>query len=178
MRRPSTPSSSPKRNDAVGVGVLDQSRGSNRVRMSSMTAASVTLRVIGPACDSVPNGLAGQTGTSPYVGLMEKVPVNAAGMRNDPPPSVPTDHTPMPSATAAALPPLDPPAVSSASHGLPVGPCRAESVTPFQPSSGVVVLPSSTAPASRSRATAGESSVHGPFSSTSVEPRRVGQPRV
>ena len=63
--------------------------------MSSISAASVTLRVIGPACDRVPNGLAGHTGTSPYVGLIVTVPVNAAGMRSEPPPSVPTDHAPI-----------------------------------------------------------------------------------
>src|SRR5882672_3838260 len=138
MRRPCTPSSSPSRNDVVGVGNADQSLASKPVRMSSIRAASATLRVIGPACESVPNGLAVHIGTSPYVGLIVTVPVNAAGMRSDPPPSVPTDHVPMPSPTAAALPPLDPPAVSSTSHGLPVGPCRNESVTPFQPNSGVV----------------------------------------
>src|SRR4029453_12206680 len=93
-------------------------------------------------------------------------------------PSVPTDHAPMPSPTAAALPPLDPPQVSAVSHGLPVGPGRSESVTPFQPNSGVVVLPSRTAPVSRSRATVGASSVHGPRSSIRFVPRSVGHPRV
>ena len=137
-----------------------------------------TVRAIGPACESVPKGLAGHSGTRPYVGLIVTVPLNAAGIRNEPPPSVPTDHAPMPSATAAALPPLDPPAVSAGSHGLPVAPCRDESVTPFQPNSGVVVFPSRMAPVSRSRATAGASSAHGPRSSMSVLPRSVGHPRV
>src|SRR3990170_5060826 len=99
-------------------------------------------------------------------------------MRTDPPPSVPTDHGPMPRPTAVALPPLDPPDVLVGSHGLPVGPCRSESVTPFHEYSGVVVLPRMTAPVSRSRATQGASSSHGPAASTSVLPRRVGQPRV
>ncbi|GAA13719.1 putative acetyl-CoA synthetase [Gordonia alkanivorans NBRC 16433] len=40
-------------------------------------------------------------------------------------------------------------------HGLRVTPVRGLSVTPFHPNSGVVTLPSITAPASRSRATAG-----------------------
>ena len=66
--------------------------GSNPVRMSSDSAASRTVRAIGPACESVPNGLAGHNGTRPYVGLIVTVPVNAAGIRNEPPPSVPTDH--------------------------------------------------------------------------------------
>src|SRR5690606_34295699 len=96
----------------------------------------------------------------------------------EPPPSVPIDQAPRPSRTAAADPPLDPPAVSAGSHGLPVAPHAGESVTPFQPNSGVVVLPSSTAPASRSRATAGASSGHGPAAPISELPRRVGHPAV
>jgi hypothetical protein len=50
------------------------------------------------------------------------MPQKLAGMRTEPPPSVPTDKQPMPSATAAALPPLDPPAVRSVFHGLRVAP--------------------------------------------------------
>lgn len=42
----------------------------------------------------------------------------------------------------------------------------------------MVVLPSRTAPASRSRATLGASSSQGPASSMSQLPRSVGQPRV
>ena len=77
---------------------------------------------MGPACESVPYGLAGYSGIRPYVGLSATVPVKEAGMRTDPPPSVPIDQAPMPRATAAAAPPLDPPAVRPGSHGLPVGP--------------------------------------------------------
>jgi hypothetical protein len=106
------------------------------------------------------------------------VPVNAAGMRTEPPPSVPSDSGPIPSATAAALPPDDPPDVRSGSHGLRVTPVSGESVTPFQPSSGVVVRPTTTAPCSRSRATAGASTSHGPAGSIVREPRSVGRPRV
>ena len=99
-------------------------------------------------------------------------------MRTEPPPSVPTDHAPIPRPTATALPPLEPPDVFAGSHGLPVAPCLNESVTPFHEYSGVVVLPRMTAPVSRSRATLGASCGHGPASSISVLPRRVGQPRV
>ena len=52
-------------NEVVGAGMADQSRASKPVRMSSISAASATPRVIGPAWDSVPNGLAGHSGTSP-----------------------------------------------------------------------------------------------------------------
>jgi hypothetical protein len=48
----------------------------------------------------------------------------------------------------------------------------------FQPNSGVVVLPRITAPASRSRATAGLSSDQSCAGSMSFEPRKVGKPRI
>lgn len=72
---------------------------------------SATVRVIGPAWARVPNGLAGYSGTRPYVGLNPTMPQNDAGIRIDPPPSVPTDRVLNPAPTAAALPPLDPPDV-------------------------------------------------------------------
>ena len=84
----------------------------------------------------------------------------------------------MPAATAAAAPPDDPPGVLAGFQGLRVMPVSGLSVTPFQPNSGVVVLPSSTASASRSRATTGASSFHGPLGSTVFEPLKVGQPLV
>jgi hypothetical protein len=49
---------------------------------------------------------------------------------------------------------------------------------PLRPNSEVVVLPRSTAPASRKRATEGASSSQRPAASTVREPERVGQPRV
>ena len=106
------------------------------------------------------------------------MPQKLAGIRIEPPPSVPSASGPMPDATAAAAPPLDPPVVRAGSHGLRVTPVSGLSVTPFQPNSGVVVFPSSTARCSRSRATAGASTVHGPASSMVSEPRSVGQPLV
>src|SRR5687768_4806155 len=142
----------------------------------SISAASVTVRVIGPTCATVPKGDSGQAGTRPNDGLMPNRPVNAHGMRIEPPPSVPTASGPIPAATAAAAPPDDPPGVLAGFHGLRVMPVSGLSVTPFQPNSGVVVLPTMTAPCSRSRATAGASSFHGPFGSMVFEPRSVGQP--
>ncbi len=84
----------------------------------------------------------------------------------------------MPAASAAEAPPDEPPGVLVVSQGLRVMPVRGESVTPFQPNSGVVVLPMRTAPAWRSRATTGASSVHAWSGSTVLEPRKVGQPEV
>ena len=84
-------------------------------------------------------------------------PQNAAGMRTEPAPSVPMPATPMPIATAAAAPPLDPPALRARSHGLRVGGTSWLRVEPLQPDSEVFVLPSTTAPARRSRSTTGGS---------------------
>src|SRR5258706_11510523 len=84
----------------------------------------------------------------------------------------------MPDARAAAAPPEEPPGVFFGFHGLRVMPVSGLSVTPFQPNSGVVVLPSRTAPCSRSRATAGASSFQGCAGSIVREPRSVGQPFV
>src|SRR4051795_10751491 len=103
------------------------------------------------------------------------MPQKPAGMRIEPPPSVPVASGPMPAATAAAAPPLDPPAVREGSHGLRVTPVKGLSVTPFQPNSGVVVFPSRTAPDSLRRATDGASSGAGSLVLV-FEPRRVGQP--
>ena len=76
----------------------------------------------------------------------------------------------MPSAAAAAAPPLLPPGVRSRFQGLRVIPCAGESVTPFQPVSGDCVMPSRIAPASRSRATQGASSVAGALSASTRLP--------
>ena len=70
----------------------------------------------GPRWATVPIGDAGHAGTRPNCGLMPTVPVKAAGMRIEPPPSVPTASAPMPAATDAAAPPDEPPGRSG---GIP-----------------------------------------------------------
>src|SRR5690349_15861568 len=101
---------------------------------------------MGPTCATVPIGESGQAGTRPKDGFRPNNPVKPQGMRIEPPPSVPTVSGPMPEATAAAPPPEDPPGVIFGFHGLRVIPVNGPSVTPFQPNSGVVVLPSRMAP--------------------------------
>ena len=78
-------------------------------------------------------------------------------MRIDPPPSDPVASGTRPAATAAADPPDDPPADRSSAHGLRVAPNSGLTVSAFQPSSGVFVLPTTTQPAARRRSTSGES---------------------
>ena len=67
-------------------------------------------------------------------------------MRIDPPPSDPVASGTRPAATAAADPPDEPPAERSSAHGLRVAPNVALTVSAFQPSSGVFVLPTTTQP--------------------------------
>ena len=142
----------------------------------SISATSAIERAIGPMCATVPIGESGHAATRPNCALIPDTPAKAHGMRIEPPPSVPTASWPRPAASCADAPPLEPPGVRSRFHGLRVMPVSALSVTPFQPNSGVQVLPRSTAPLSRRRAVAGASSFHGPAGSTVFEPRSVGQP--
>src|SRR5262249_18540559 len=140
-----------------------------------MRAASATVRVIGPRCATEAKGLGGQAGTRPKLALKPTIPVKLAGIRMEPPPSVPICKAPMPQAAATAAPPLEPPGGSAGFQGLRAMQVRGLSVPPFQPNSGVVVLPSSPAPDSLSRATAGASAEAG-SAGVVREPRMVGQP--
>src|SRR3954464_4060680 len=85
----------------------------------SISAASRTDLARGPSTDSVfQPRKPGSLGTRPNVGLWPTTPQNDAGMRIEPPPSVPNAIEVIPAATDAAAPPLDPPGVRPRSHGL------------------------------------------------------------
>ncbi len=62
------------------------------------------------------------SGYRPVLGRKPVMPQNAAGMRVDPPVSVPKAKGTTPRAIAAALPPDDPPATRAGSKGLRTGP--------------------------------------------------------
>jgi hypothetical protein len=96
-------------------------------------------------------------------------------MRIEPPPSLPWLKGATPAAVIEEAPPEEPPGVCLRFHGLRVMPCSGESVSAFQPNSGVVVLPRITMPAARKRPTIGAPSATG-VSSVACEPSRVGQP--
>src|SRR5699024_3070175 len=70
-----------------------------------------------------------------------------------PPPSEACAAGTIPAATAADAPPEDPPGERVRSCGLRVGPCSAGLVVAFIPNSGLLVLPTITAPAARNRRT-------------------------
>src|SRR4051812_44587433 len=96
---------------------------------------SATRRAITPStgisCMPGPRSSGGITvacGTRPGVGLIDAIPQQCAGLRSDPPTSLPSPSGDMPEASALASPPDDPPAVTSGSHGLRVSPRSEESV--------------------------------------------------
>ena len=88
---------------------------------------------------------------------MDATPQQCAGLRSDPPRSLPRPNGLIPVARAAASPPLDPPGVRCGFHGLRVRPCSHESVWTRRPKSGRLVRPTGIAPAARSRSTCGAS---------------------
>jgi hypothetical protein len=133
--------------------------GSGPRTLSSASAASRILRVITPRVDSMgqPGGSLPPVGTRPSDGLKPVSPVADAGIRIEPPPSDPVASGTRPAASAAADPPDEPPAERSNDQGLRVAPNTSLTVSAFQPNSGVLVLPTTTQPAARSRSTSGES---------------------
>src|SRR3954454_19864726 len=90
---------------------------------------------------------------SPGVGRSPTIPQNEAGIRLDPPKSVPCASGTIPLATAAAEPPDEPPGLRPCCQGLCVGPNKALLVVAPQANSGVFVLPTTRAPACLSRFT-------------------------
>jgi hypothetical protein len=65
----------------------------------------------------------------------------------EPPPSVACAAGTMPAATAALLPPLDPPEILLVSHGVRVAPQASGSVVGTLPNSGEFPRPKMTSPA-------------------------------
>jgi hypothetical protein len=111
----------------------------------------------------------------PRVALSPTRPVQEAGTRIDPPPSAARAMGAIPAATATPAPPDEPPRVRSGSHGLRVMPSASLSVKLVAPNSEVVVLPSSTNPASRNRRTTGSERRAG-AELAPADPYVVGQP--
>ena len=89
---------------------------------------------------------------------MPVTPQKAAGIRTEPAVSVPRDASTRPAATAAPLPPLEPPQMCSGFHGLSAGPkCGLVVEAPYA-NSWVLSFPAIVPPAARSRATQSASS--------------------
>src|SRR5947208_3498755 len=95
------------------------SRSSGPAMTESSSAASRTVRAIGPTHEKLVQPLAlGNRDTRPSVGLSPTTPQQAAGWRMEPARSLPSASGPSPAASAAAAPPLDPPGVRPRFHGL------------------------------------------------------------
>ena len=87
---------------------------------ASSRPQSSSVRAIGPAWSRLgASGTMPRSETRPRVGLIVEVPERAEGMRSEPAVSVPVAAGTMRAASAAAEPPLEPPAERSSAHGLP-----------------------------------------------------------
>src|SRR5215471_7920738 len=141
-----------------------------------MSAASVTVLVIGPRWSSVFSiGKAPVYGTRPCVGLCPTTPQYDAGILTEPPWSPPSATSTAPAATRAALPLDDPPAVREWSQGLRTGPVADVWLPPEKHRSSHTALPATTAPASRRRVTT-VASRRGTNASSNAEPFIIGTP--
>jgi hypothetical protein len=96
-------------------------------------------------------------GTTRSVGRNPMTLPHAAGLRSEPPVSLPSAVATMRHASATAAPPLDPPALRERPHGLRVAPYTWLKVCDPAPNSGALVLPTATAPAAFIRATSRQS---------------------
>src|ERR1700684_1136455 len=97
---------------------------------SSSRAASATVRASGPSVDRpARSGLSGPDEIRPRLGLIPNSPHTLAGIRIEPPPSLPWAAGARPAGTAAGAPPLDPPAGGGRSPGGGGGGPRARAAT-------------------------------------------------
>ena len=121
-------------------------------------AASATLGAITPTA-AIENAVAGmpRRDVRPTVGRSAATPQSAAGTRALPPPSSPSANAATPAATAAADPDEEPPACLAKSWGLRAVPQWGLRPVMPTPASWQLLLPSSSAPAARSAAAAGQS---------------------
>jgi hypothetical protein len=134
------------------------------------SATSCAVRAIGPIVSKLGlTGMAPWLGTRPMVGRSPVIPFKAAGTRTEPPVSVPSAASAIPVATAMPEPPEDPPGILSGSQGLWLWPITELWQRAPNANSWSVALPTTTAPALRSRSTTG-ASAFGMFPSKNAEP--------
>src|SRR4051812_31395867 len=108
----------------------------------SNRATSSTVRAMGPTTFSVFHAaLVGTRGTRPGEVRKPTTEQKLAGLRRDPPTSLPSARGSMPQASETAAPPLLPPQVFVRSHGFLVAPKMGLKVCEPAPNSGVLVLP-------------------------------------
>src|SRR5215470_18731842 len=148
MRTPLKLRASARAKNAPGSLRESGERGSGPTIVLRTKAKSATERPRHPAVLSVDHANAAfGSGTRPTVGRKPTILQKAAGLRRDPPVSLPSATGTSPQARATAAPPEDPPQVLVRSHGLWVAPKTVLKVCDPAPNSGVFVLPSVIAPA-------------------------------
>ena len=147
------------RNRSPDSPIACGARGSGPVITLSNNATSSTVRAMGPCTLRPIHTLSlGHAGTRPSDGRRPTTLQKLAGLRSEPPRSLPSASGTMPQASATAAPPLDPPHVFVASYGLRVRPNTVLNVCEPAPNSGVLLLPIVMAPAARTRSTSSASS--------------------
>ena len=140
------------RNALPGSGRQPGTLGSGPASTENSSATSSTVRAIGPAVERSDHG-SPAVGTRPGDGRKPTTLQNAAGLRSEPPVSLPSAMGIMRAAKATAAPPLLPPQVLAGSYGFRLAPKTRLKVCEPAPNSGVLVLPTVSAPAVRMRAT-------------------------
>ena len=145
----------------------------------SNSRQSSTVLAIGPStlrrlCQPI---VLGTMGMRPIDGRKPMTLQKAAGFLSDPPRSLPSAIGNIRQASAAAAPPLLPPATLVRSYGFRVAPNKGLNVFEPAPNSGVLVLPMIMAPAFRMRSTINASDF-GTRSRKMGEPMVVRIPRV
>src|SRR5512145_2548336 len=127
------------RGDHVGTALGSPAVGPRITSRSS--DASAMLTASGPFVERSIHDGGGSCPINPPVGFSPTSPQNAAGIRIDPPPSVPVANGAMPAASPAPLPPLEPPGDQSRAQGSCVSPKSRFAVNPSNANSGTLVFP-------------------------------------
>ena len=131
----------------LSLGRLYGTLGSCPAMARNCSCTSFTVRPMAPTTDSCvyPNGR--DAGTTPMLLRMPTTLLQAAGFRKEPPKSEPCAIGSIPHANATAAPPLLPPHVLPVSYGFNVAPNTSLKVCEPAPNSGVLVFPTTIAPA-------------------------------
>src|SRR5579872_714724 len=105
---------------SASTGTASGTRGGSPASTASVNAQQETLTPIGPTESSVvESGVAPARGIRNCVGFKPARPQKAAGIRTDPPVSVPIATAAIPSATEIGAPDEEPPGIRLRSQGLP-----------------------------------------------------------
>ena len=137
----------PRRTAARAAAPTTGRRSRSRPSTSSSAAASSTVRVSGPLVEKPSSPPYGAGETRPRAGLIPNRPQHEAGIRIEPPPSLPVRGGREPGRDrrrgAAARPARR---AATCPTGCGTAPFSSDSVTAVIPSSGVFVLPITTKP--------------------------------